>query len=163
MSIRFKNVLFPTDFSDTATAALADAKALVRLFNARLHVIHVVDDAYQHWASFGPESMPVTPPPEELLSLGRSRMEKFANQFLADLAPIVTTHVALGRPFAEIVAYANEHQIDLIVMATHGRGVIAHALLGSTTERVVRKAPCAVLTIRVGAQAGAPRPKRDSS
>ncbi len=152
MSIRFQRLLFPTDFSDTASAALADAKALARLFNAKLHIIHVIDDAYQNWASFGPESMPVAPPPEEMLTLGKTRMEKFVNQFLADLSPVVVSHVAFGRPFAEIIAYAREHSIDLIVMSTHGRGSIAHVLLGSTTEKVVRKAPCAVLTVRANHQ-----------
>lgn len=57
-------------------------------------------------------------------------------------------HVAVGRPFAEIIGYARRNDVDLIVMATHGRGAIAHVLLGSTTEKVVRKAPCAVMTIR---------------
>ena len=58
------------------------------------------------------------------------------------------THVTMGRPFSEIVGYARAQGIDLIVMGTHGRGAIAHVLLGSTTEKVVRKAGCAVLTIR---------------
>ena len=54
----------------------------------------------------------------------------------------------MGRPFAEIIAYARENEICLIVMGTHGRGALAHVLLGSTTEKVVRKAPCAVMTVR---------------
>ena len=59
-----------------------------------------------------------------------------------------TVYGAVGRPFSEIIAYVRAQGIDLIVMATHGRGAIAQMLLGSTTEKVVRKAQCAVLTIR---------------
>ena len=75
-------------------------------------------------------------------------MEKFGAEHLSGMKKPAITHVAYGRPFAEIIAYAREHAIDLIVMGTHGRGAIAHVLLGSTTEKVVRKSPCPVLTIR---------------
>jgi nucleotide-binding universal stress UspA family protein len=75
-------------------------------------------------------------------------MEKFCAEYLAGLKKVSVSYVAYGRPFAEIIAYAREHAIDLIVMATHGRGAIAHVLLGSTTEKVVRKSSCPVLTIR---------------
>jgi len=54
----------------------------------------------------------------------------------------------VGSPFVEIVRYARTHDIDLVIMGTHGRGPIAHMLMGSTAERVVRKAPCPVLTVK---------------
>jgi nucleotide-binding universal stress UspA family protein len=75
-------------------------------------------------------------------------MKQFQDEHLTDLKREPVTHVAVGRPFAEIVAYAADHEVQLIVLATHGRGAIAHMLLGSTTEKVLRKAPCAVLTVR---------------
>ncbi len=56
--------------------------------------------------------------------------------------------IAVGRPFSEITRYAETHRIDLIIMGTHGRGAIEHMLLGSVAEKVVRKAPCPVLTVR---------------
>ena len=59
--------------------------------------------------------------------------------------PVVTL---VGKPFLEIVKYAKEHNSDLIVMATHGRGAMAHILMGGTAEKVVRKAPCPVLTVK---------------
>jgi nucleotide-binding universal stress UspA family protein len=145
----FQRVLFPTDFSETSRRALGHAREITRVFGASLHCLHVVDDAYQYWSTFGSEGMPIGPPPEELLGLGRSRMEQFHREFLADIQPLPITHVAMGRPFAEIIGYARENQIDLIVMATHGRGAISHLLLGGTTEKVVRKARCAVMTVRV--------------
>lgn len=148
----FQNILLPTDFSDSARPAVNCCRELASKFGSQLHCLHVVDDAFQYWTAVGPESLPVGPPPEELLELGRTRMARFCSEFLAGFSPPVISHVTYGRPFAEIIEYAREKQISLIVMGTHGRGAIAQALLGSTTEKVVRKAPCAVLTVRTGTQ-----------
>jgi len=148
MSIKIEKVLYPTDFSEMSLAALAHVRLIVDVFDARLHCLHVVDEAYQYWSAMGPESIPIGPPPEDMLELARNRMEKFREEHLAGLKSEPITQVSIGRPFAEIIAYSRDQNMDLIVMATHGRGAIAHALLGSTTEKVVRKAVCAVLTVR---------------
>ncbi|MCO6436109.1 MAG: universal stress protein [Phycisphaerae bacterium] len=148
MSIRFSNILFPTDFSDVSMQAAPYAVELARTFDAQLHALYILDEAYQYWSGMGPESIPVGPPPEELLELARERMLDFKAKFLSDVKREALVHIGVGRPFAEIIAFAREHEIDLIVMATHGRGAFAHALLGSTTEKVVRKAECPVLTVR---------------
>lgn len=148
MSISFQKILFPTDFSDLSLCALRHATALVDKFNAELYCLYVVDEAYQYWGAMGPESIPVGPQPDDLLESAKARMQQFQAEHLAELKPPPTTHVRIGRPFAEIIAYARENDISLIVLGTHGRGAIAHMLLGSTTEKVVRKAPCAVLTVR---------------
>ena len=148
MSIKFDNILFPTDFSDIARGALGHARELATAFNAQLHCLHIVDEAYQYWSAMGPESIPVGPPPEDMIELARNRMEKFRSEHLTDLNRPPITEVTMGRPFAEIIGYARRNNIGLIVMATHGRGAFAHLLLGSTTEKVVRKAKCAVLTVR---------------
>lgn len=152
MSKLFNKILFPTDFSDLANTALGYARDLTDKYDAELHCLHVVDDAYQYWSAMGPESVPVGPPTDDLLELGRNRMKAFAEAHLAGLKQSVVTEVVMGRPFAEIISHAREKDIDLIVMGTHGRGAIAHVLLGSTTEKVVRKSGCAVLTIRAGEQ-----------
>lgn len=148
MQVKFENILFPTDFSDLSLVALHHARKLVGAFSSRLHCLHVVDEAYQYWSAMGPESVPVGPPVEELLESARNRITRFRDEHLADLTPEPTTHVILGRPFAEIIAYARQNDIDLIVMGTHGRGALVQMLLGSTTEKVVRKASAAVLTVR---------------
>jgi len=148
MAMQFKNVLFPTDFSALSVHALTHAASLVETFESQLHCIYVVDDANFYWTAFGPEAVPLGPPVDELVTQARLRMERFAGEHLRAFQPPPVTDVRVGRPFAEIIAYAREKQVDLIVMGTHGRGAIAHALLGSTTEKVVRKAPCAVLTVR---------------
>jgi nucleotide-binding universal stress UspA family protein len=148
MSIALKRILYPTDFSELTMVALPYARELADAFDAELHCIHVVDDAYQYWSAMGPESIPVGPAPETMLELGRNRMDKLCAEHLTGLKREPITHVTMGRPFADIIAYAREKEIDLIVLATHGRGAIAHVLLGSTTDKVVRKAPCPVLTVR---------------
>ncbi|MGB0716852.1 MAG: universal stress protein [Phycisphaerae bacterium] len=148
MSIEISKVLFPTDFSEVSLAALPFAVDHAKRYEAELHCVHVVDDSYQYWGALGPESIPVGPPPEDIVELANKRMETLQSEWLSDMPKAVVTHVCIGRPFAEIIGYAREKAIDLIVMATHGRGAVAHMLLGSTAELVVRKAPCAVLTVR---------------
>jgi len=148
MAIEISSILFPTDFSDVSVGALDHARTLAEKFKARLHCLHVVDDAYQYWTALGPESVPVGPPPQELEQLANERLETFRKEHLTGLPSEPVASVVLGRPFAEIIRYAREQNVELIVMATHGRGAISQMLLGSTTEKVVRKAPCAVLTVR---------------
>jgi nucleotide-binding universal stress UspA family protein len=148
MPVSFERILFPTDFSDLSLAALPHAKQLVDVFHAELHCLHVVDDAYRYWSAMGPESIPVGPPPEDLLKLAGTRMDEFRDEHLADVSGAVVTEVVMGRAFYEIITYARRVDIGLIVMGTHGRGAFAHMLLGSTTEKVVRKASCPVMTVR---------------
>ena len=81
-------------------------------------------------------------------------LAELVDQRFAGRAEVVT-EVPRGSPHIEIVRLAEERGADLIVMATHGRGFISHAILGSTTERVVRRAPCPVLVIRRPESAGA--------
>lgn len=152
MSAAFSKILFPTDFSDVSVHALGHVRAVAERFQSELHCLYVVDEAYQYWSSMGPESIPIGPPPQELVDLARSRIERFRAEKLQGFARPVVTSVALGRPFAEIIRYAREQSIELIVMSTHGRGAFAHMLLGSTTEKVVRKAHCAVMTVRAAEQ-----------
>lgn len=148
MSIKIDRILFPTDFSELALVALRHARAFAEAFDAQIHCLTVVDEAYQYWSAMGPESIPVGPPAEDLLKFAGTRMDQFRADHLTALTHEPVVQVVLGRPFAEIIAYARSSEIDLIVMGTHGRGALSHMLLGSTTEKVVRKSPCAVLTIR---------------
>jgi nucleotide-binding universal stress UspA family protein len=145
--IRLERILVPTDFSETSEVALTYARALAGNFGAALHVLHVVPDPYtQPW---GPEAYGLNLP--DLLR----EMQDSASKSLQDaLTPEernsagVHAVVAVGNPFVEIVRYAKNQDIDLIVLGTHGRGAVAHMLLGSVAERIVRKAPCPVLTVR---------------
>jgi nucleotide-binding universal stress UspA family protein len=143
--INLTSILVPTDFSDCSDAALRYGRALGRAFGATLHLLHVVQDPYtQPWAA---EAFPA--PLGDLLNDWQAQ----AKARLAAAVPEperahVLVTVLVGSPFMEIIRYATDQKIDLIVIGTHGRGPIGHALLGSVAERVVRKAPCPVLTVR---------------
>ncbi len=95
----------------------------------------------------GPNTIPVGPTVQELLELARHQMQEFAGQHLAEVAFPVTTKVLIGNPYSIIIEYAQAQQIDMIVSATHGRGGLSHMLMGSVSEKVVRHAPCPVLTV----------------
>ena len=144
--IALKQILVPTDFSEASTIAVRYAKALAEAFDASLHLMHVQEDPFL--LSAAPEGF--YPPAgfyEDMEKAANAKLEQVLIQ--AELGRAQTTVVARkGSPFVEIIRYARELEIDLIVMGTHGRGPIAHMLLGSVAERVVRKAPCPVLTVR---------------
>jgi nucleotide-binding universal stress UspA family protein len=146
--IALKTILVPTDFGEAADAALTYAKALARNFGASIDVLHVAEDAAARM--FAGEIYVGVPP-----TLQRD-IEEMARKELAkrlidndpnplSMRPVVMTSNA---PALTIVNYAKEMNIDLIVMGTHGRGPMAHLLMGSVAERVVRLAGCPVLVVR---------------
>jgi nucleotide-binding universal stress UspA family protein len=145
--LTLKTVLVPTDFSDASESALRYGKAMARAFGASLHVVHVMEDLLAHaWAAeVYVASMPQLR--DEIEKESRQRLGTLLTD--AELKELrAETALLAGNPFLEIVRYAKAHNIDLIVMGTHGRGPIAHMLLGSVAEKVVRKSPCPVLTVR---------------
>ena len=137
-----QNILVPIDFSDTSNHALEYARTLAEPFNATLHVLHVVVDPYtQTWAADAGVD------PAKLLDAWQADAKnQFAELPLEHANFLIITRV--GEPFVEIVRYAKAYDVDLIVMGTHGRGALKQMLLGSVATKVVRKAPCPVLTVR---------------
>ncbi len=148
MAIKISKILVPTDFSDLSLQALKYAREFAATFGAQIHCLHVIDEAYQYWSTMGPESAPIGPAVEDLRSLAEGHMQRFADEHLVGLDYVPVSNVITGNPWSDIVQYALENTIDLVILATHGRGGLAHALLGSTTEKVMRKAPCPVLVVR---------------
>jgi nucleotide-binding universal stress UspA family protein len=145
--IALQNILLATDFSEPSSAALDYAKALAKAFGARIHVLHVLEDLAAHaWTT----EVYVAALPGVHDEMEKQARERLGAVFSADesVQYQVRTELRTGSPFVEIVRYARDERIDLIIMGTHGRGPIAHMLLGSVAERVVRKAPCPVLTVR---------------
>lgn len=143
--IILKHLLHPTDFSQGSEAALKYACSMAIQFNATLHLIHVIEEV----AIFAPV-MPFEVPPDF-----EERRLRFANESLTDLPYKVINHtgdvvrnLCTGAPVAEILRYARQNAIDMIVMGTHGHTGLEHVLIGSVAERVVRGAPCPVLTVR---------------
>ncbi len=145
---KLEKILFPSDFSDLSLHALGFARSLAETYNAELHVIHVVDEACQYWMAVGPNTLPVGPPVEELVSAAREACDRLVAEHLGGTDLHIETAVLTGRPFMEVIRYARDEHFDLIVLGTHGRSGLKHALLGSVAEKVVRKSHCPVLTIR---------------
>jgi len=139
-------ILVPTDFSETSVAALKYALPLAGSFGAELHLLHVIDLAAGQYLAAEMAMVPSAATEAEAHARADAELAALLtrDETKAHRARLVTMR---GAPFASIVAYAREQQIDLIVMGTHGRGAVAHLLIGSVAERVVRKAPCPVLTI----------------
>jgi nucleotide-binding universal stress UspA family protein len=155
MMTRIKNILVPTDFSDASQQALRYACNLADAFGASLHLLHVGENPYLP----GGYMELYTPPPELFLQVEREALKMLQ----AALSPEEQARYGAvfvyrqGAPAPEILHYVQEQQhIDLIVMGTHGRGAIARLLMGSVAEKVVRAAPCPVLTIRPPATAAGP-------
>ena len=143
--INLKTILVPSDFSECSDAALRYGLELARRFNADLHLLHVVQDPVtQPWAAEG-FSVPVFEVVDEWRARAVERLAAAVPE--ADRARVTIVSV-VATPYAEILDYAAGHGVDLIVMGTHGRSGVSHLLLGSIAERVVRRAPCPVLTVR---------------
>ena len=146
--IALKNILAATDFSEPSVAAIAYGRALARTFGATLHVLHVVGD--MSTVVYGTEGSLASVPQlqEAIEGTARKRLEVLLVD--NDEPPLPTRPVLAtsSAPARAIVEYAGREHIDLIVVGTHGRGAVAHFLMGSVAERVVRTAPCPVLTVR---------------
>ena len=145
--IAIKNILAATDFSDVAEAALSYGRTLAEQFSATLHVVHVVEDiALRAVTADGF----ITVMPElqrELEEAARKQLDTALSR-VPSRAPKPVARVVTSNTTAEaIVTYAREARVDLIVIGTHGRGGMSRLLLGSVAERVVRTAPCPVLTV----------------
>jgi nucleotide-binding universal stress UspA family protein len=145
--IEIRSILAPTDFSKHAAKAVRYACLLAERFGAELHLLHVLSDI----VPVGPDPM-MTPvlPPEYYVEAKEQSLQVLDKTLEPDWGRPggVETAVTWGEPVEEIVAYARDHAVDLIVVATHGRTGLSHVLLGSVAERIVREAPCPVLTIR---------------
>jgi nucleotide-binding universal stress UspA family protein len=144
--MRIPRILVPTDFGPSARAAWEYAQELAACYNSRIHLVHVL-----------------TPPPFVSDPLGAERLTIQVADLLKESAVSVKRaldrvkarpalqnriirKVLSGPPVDEILKYVKKQKIDLVVMGTHGRGPIAHVLLGSVAERVVRHCPVPVLT-----------------
>jgi nucleotide-binding universal stress UspA family protein len=144
----FNRILVPTDFSSTSDAALEYARVFAERFGGSLHLLHVVEDQY----SAGPlggeiYAQQTTATLTTLVQEARERLTHRINAL--DRSRFgATTEVIVGTAMRTIAEYADDNGYDLIVMGTHGRTGLAHVLMGSVAEHVVRTATCPVLTVR---------------
>lgn len=142
-----KKILVPIDFSDYSKSALRYSVNFAKLFNAELNLVYVIE--------------PVVYPPD--FSMGQIafpqvdvQLDERANDELNKLAKTEIPQgmacnvlIKTGKPFVEIIELASELDIDLIIIASHGHTRTESILFGSTAEKVVRKSPCPVLSLRV--------------
>jgi glycine betaine transporter len=142
----FENILVPVDFSVHSNPAIEAAVDLSRRYDGLITLVHVYDAvAYalpEGYVLFTPSQF------EQLIAALEQQLEA-TRKTAVDLGALrVDTRLLQGSPVKEITDYAERTGVDLIVMGTHGRGVVKHLLIGSVAERVARTAPCPVLTLR---------------
>ena len=145
--IKINKVLVATDFSDPSESALLYGREFARTFGAALHVLHVVENVMT-WV--GPEavSVDIVRLEADLKATAQNTLNRIISaedrEQLGAVA-VIRTGSAIAM---EIATYAREEGIDLILMGTHGRGTMGHLFMGNVAEKVVRIAPCPVLTVR---------------
>jgi nucleotide-binding universal stress UspA family protein len=138
-----KNILCPVDFSNSGDAAMSYAASLAKEYQAELHLVHVYEQPFAYVdGGFASAPVPAVPPADmeaeeaKLEAVKPEKDVKFLRQFI------------VGSPADELVNYAKEQNIDLVVMGTHGRTGLNRLLMGSIAEGIVRRSPCPVLTIK---------------
>ena len=137
--IALKQILVATDFGDASAVALVYGRALARTFGASLHLLHVM------------ENMFLRPVPVDPYQMRAAIMQRLVDRLTDEDRTLLRATAVLetsDNAAAEIVEYSKAHDIDLIVMGTHGRAAVERFLVGSVAERVVRTAPCPVFTVR---------------
>ena len=143
--LRIRSILVPLDFSPASKQALGFAVAFARQFNAKLTLLHVLEPvAMPDFAV----SFPLAMENDKLMSAARDELERTVKAARIPRRIVEKILVRFGRSFHEITAAARTRKVDLIIISTHGYTGLKHALLGSTTERVVRHATCPVLVVR---------------
>lgn len=146
--INLKKILYPTDFSEYADHARMYVIEMAKAFNAKVILMHTIQAPSHYEVAYHYE---LALNPEEIGEKRQKAADKKINeiaQLIREEGVEVETVITLGSAFVDIVSTARKQEIDLVILSTHGWGFIKHVLMGSTAERVVRKAPCPVLTVR---------------
>lgn len=144
--LAIQRILFPTDFSEHADNAWSYALTFAQEFGAELLLLHVLAPPPRLTEAYAAHI-----DPEKLLQSYQAEAAAALERYLQDAKNrglVCRSEIRVGVDFREIIDYARSSRVDLIVMATHGRTGLAHALMGSVAEKVVRKAPCPVLTVK---------------
>jgi len=144
--LEWRKILCPVDFSEPSRQAMHVAAQLARERGAELMLLHV----YQAPGVSFPEAtfMAGDEILRQLLEMVLKSLAEWKSQAERIGASHVSTHTAMGTPYAEILRFAEKQEVDLLVMGTHGRTALMRVLIGSVAEKVVRHAPCPVLTVR---------------
>lgn len=142
---QIRRILHPTDFSERSENAWAYAKSLAAKYGAELCLVHVMQEPI---AVLPESSIAVAAPAANLPELIEAAEEGLKRYVAIEPGRVIERRILHGSSADEIVRFAKESDADLIVIGTHGRTGLAHVLLGSVAEKIVRRSPCAVLTVR---------------
>jgi nucleotide-binding universal stress UspA family protein len=144
MNRPFKKILCPIDFSDNSFTALDYATDFAKQNNSQLILLHVIDNPLAD--QYGPKRQNFYAEVEHAVEWSQQKLAETAHTHAAGVS--CDAIAKRGNPYEEIIDFANTQQIDLIVMSTHGRTGPQRLLIGSVAEKIVRTAPCPVLTVR---------------
>ncbi|NCQ17091.1 MAG: universal stress protein [Ignavibacteria bacterium CG_4_8_14_3_um_filter_37_9] len=146
MELQFSKILVPIDFSDFSKSALKYAVIFAKQYHAQLILVYVLEPViYPPDFSMGQITLPTVN--FEMDKRAKEELDKLAETEIGSLVEVRTV-LKTGKPFVEIIETAKEEDADLIIISTHGHSGVEHILFGSTADKVVRKAPCPVLTLR---------------
>lgn len=146
MGTDIKKVLVPIDFSDYSKSALKYAAEFAQKFSAEMFLVYVVEPViYPPDFSMGQIAIPSVNAEWDIKA--KEELDKLAASEIPDTVKVKAI-IKTGKPFLEIIETAADENVDIIIIATHGHSGMEHILFGSTAEKVVRKAPCPVLTLR---------------
>src|SRR3990170_576840 len=154
--VPIQRILVPTDFSEPAASALKWAETLAREFDGQVYLLHVVPEPYAY--PWGTELS--TLPLNDILAQSEQAASERLQQLAAETGlprERVVIRTMIGTPVDQILGVIESDRIDLVILGTHGRGMVGHLLLGSVAERVVRRSPVPVLTVHGAARGAALR------
>ena len=159
-AVHLEAILVPTDFSEHADYALEYALFFAKRYKAKLVLAHVMAP-YFSGTEADVFAVPSAYYSKDLMGILHERLTEMANRVRKQDVEVETI-LTMGVPFVEIVRLAKRKDIGLIVIATHGRSGLSHLVIGSTAERVVRKAPCPVLSVKPLAVEGEAKTETES-
>lgn len=146
MELQFNKILVPIDFSDFSKSALKYAVTFAQQYHSKLILIYVMEPViYPPDFSMGQITLPTVN--FDMDKRAKEELDKLAEVEIGSLVQVQTL-IKTGKPFVEIIETAKDEDVDLIIISTHGHSGVEHILFGSTADKVVRKAPCPVLTLR---------------
>jgi universal stress protein A len=147
---RFEKILLATDFSDYSEVACDYALTLAETFGSSLYILHIINEPVDLRGFYVP-NISFEQLEKEIETGATEMLDKFCKENLKEFDRY-EKEIITGVPYEEIVRVAKEKEISMIVIGTHGRTGLDHLIFGSTAERVVRTAPCPVMTIRIPAR-----------
>lgn len=140
-----KKILFPTDLSESAERLVPFVKTMTTRFSAELHVLYIAR-LFQYFTAIYVPHPSISMFEQELVDGAEKRMEEFQKEHFAEISDVTAT-VILGDAAEQILSYATENKIDMIIMGTHGRKGLDKIIFGSVAEKVVKSSPIPVLII----------------